>query len=325
MRLPASTYRLQLRAGFGFERGRARSSPYLAALGVGDVYASPILAATPGSAARLRRHRPAPRRRADAGRRARGSTRLVRAQLRGLGMGLVLDIVPNHMAASEQNRWWWDVLLRGRGVRMRRVFDIDWDAPGAGGKLLLPVLGGPLDEAIDAGELTVELEDPRGAARLLRARASRCAPETDAGRPTLELLAAQHYRLADWRDAPRPTQLPALLRHRRPRRRCAVEDAGVFAATHAEILALVRDGVVDGPPHRPRRRAARPGRLPRAAARRRDRRHLRGGGEDPGPGRGAARRTGRSPGRPATTSSPWRAASSSTPTGQRACTRPTAA
>jgi len=74
--------------------------------------------------------------------------------LRARGMGLVLDIVPNHMAASVDNRWWRDVLACGRESRYADYFDIDWDA--GDGRVLLPVLPAPLDEAIRAEEGRVQ-------------------------------------------------------------------------------------------------------------------------------------------------------------------------
>ena len=85
-------------------------------------------------------------------------------------MGLVVDIVPNHMAADHRNPWWWDVLRRGRDSPHARAFDIDWDAPGAGGKLVLPVLGAPpAARRSSAGELRLVDEDGELRIGLLRA------------------------------------------------------------------------------------------------------------------------------------------------------------
>ena len=142
MRIPSSTYRLQLRAEFAFEDAAA-IAPYLAALGVGDVYASPILASTTGSSHGYDGIDPT---RIDEGRGGRAGFQTLVAVARANCLGMLVDIVPNHLATSEQNRWWWDVLRRGRESTHARVFDIDWDAPGLGGKLLLPVLGKPLAE-----------------------------------------------------------------------------------------------------------------------------------------------------------------------------------
>ncbi len=137
MRIPTSTYRLQLRAGFGFPEAAA-VVPYLAALGVGDVYVSPILAAVPGSAHGYDGVDPD---RIDAERGgAEGLAGLV-AACRAHGLGLLVDHVPNHLATHEANGRWWDVLRRGRASAHAAVFDIDWEAPGLGGRVLKPVAG----------------------------------------------------------------------------------------------------------------------------------------------------------------------------------------
>ena len=72
-------------------------------------------------------------------------------------MGLIVDIVPNHMAAASGNAWWMDVLARGRDSRYARYFDIDWepDDPHLRGKVLLPILGRPYEEALAAGEIAL--------------------------------------------------------------------------------------------------------------------------------------------------------------------------
>ena len=80
------------------------------------------------------------------------------------GMGLLLDIVPNHMAASHENPYWQDVLANGRASAWARWFDIDWHAPDEElrGRVLLPVLGAPLRDVIARGELTVVPSAERG-------------------------------------------------------------------------------------------------------------------------------------------------------------------
>ena len=240
MRVPTSTYRLQLRAGFGFERA-AEIVPYLAALGAGDVYASPILAATRGSPHGYDGTDPS---RLDDERGGDAGWQALVAAVHAHGMGLLVDIVPNHLATNDQNPWWWDVLLRGRGSPHAAAFDIDWDAPDTGGKLLVPVLGGPLDEVLDAGELTLDVADPRGTVVRYYERAFPVAPGTEA-LPLRELLAAQHYELADWRDAAerinyrRFFDVADLVALRQ-------EDPDVFEATHRAILQLVDEGSVTG-------------------------------------------------------------------------------
>ena len=240
MRVPTSTYRLQLRAGFGFERA-AEIVPYLAALGVGDVYASPILAATRGSPHGYDGTDPS---RIDDERGGAAGWQALVTAVHAHGMGLLVDLVPNHLATSDQNPWWWDVLLRGRGSPHAAAFDIDWDAPDTGGKLLVPVLGGPLDEVLDAGELTLDDADPRGSVVRYYERAFPVAAGTEA-LPLRELLAAQHYELADWRDAAerinyrRFFDVADLVALRQ-------EDPDVFEATHRAILQLVDEGSVTG-------------------------------------------------------------------------------
>ena len=199
MRVPTSTYRLQLRREFGFEDAAA-IIPYLAALGVGDVYASPILASTSGSTHGYDGIDPT---RIDEPRGGSAGFRALVDAARASGLGMLADIVPNHLATSEQNRWWWDVLRRGRESTHARIFDIAWDAPGLDGKLFLPVLGKPLAEVIADGELSIDLDDPRGPVLRYFERAFPLAAYTEMLElPFAELLELQHYRLADWRDGP---------------------------------------------------------------------------------------------------------------------------
>jgi (1->4)-alpha-D-glucan 1-alpha-D-glucosylmutase len=135
-----ATYRLQLHAGFDFDRAAA-VLPYLAALGVSHVYLSPILAAARGSThgydvidhERLSTVLGG----------ERGFARLV-ASAHAQGLGLVVDIVPNHMSTGDpENRWWWDVLENGPASLWAQAFDIDWQAPEDRyrGAVLVPVLG----------------------------------------------------------------------------------------------------------------------------------------------------------------------------------------
>src|SRR5512138_1497695 len=152
-RVPAATYRIQFNAGFTFEQARGIAG-YLAELGITDVYASPILRARKGS---------------PHGYDVVDSTALnpelgseedftrLHEQLGKLAMGFLLDIVPNHMAASEENAWWMSVLENGKRSRFLHYFDIDWRPVTSGGrteeKVLLPILGKPYGEAIESGEV----------------------------------------------------------------------------------------------------------------------------------------------------------------------------
>ncbi|MEU4743194.1 alpha-amylase family glycosyl hydrolase, partial [Actinosynnema sp. NPDC023658] len=135
---PASTYRIQFTPDFTFADAEAVVD-YLNALGVGALYASPVLEAVPGSTHGYDVVDPT-RAREELGGEA-GRVALHKA-LKQSGLGFVLDIVPNHMAVGpdDVNRWWWDVLEHGRESRYARFFDIDWNS----GPLLLPFAG---DEA----------------------------------------------------------------------------------------------------------------------------------------------------------------------------------
>ncbi|HSP33792.1 MAG TPA: malto-oligosyltrehalose synthase [Thermoanaerobaculia bacterium] len=153
LRVPVSTYRIQFNSGFTFEDAR-RIADYLHDLGITDLYASPILRARKGS---------------PHGYDVVDSTALnpelgteedftkLHEQLQKLEMGFLLDIVPNHMAASQENSWWMSVLENGQRSRYLHYFDIDWRAVTSRGrteeKVLLPILGKPYGEAIESGEI----------------------------------------------------------------------------------------------------------------------------------------------------------------------------
>jgi (1->4)-alpha-D-glucan 1-alpha-D-glucosylmutase len=237
MRLPASCYRLQLSPAFTFDDARG-VAPYLRDLGVGDMYLSPIMAARPGSEHGYDVCDPSlvsP----DLG--GAGALERLAGELRRLDMGLLVDVVPNHMAADHRNPWWWDVLLHGREARWAHAFDVEWDAPGADGRLVLPLLGSSRADAVAGGDLRLVQEDGERRIAYYDGRYP-VAAGTD-GDDVEEVLEAQHYRLEDWRTGvPNYRRffdigdLPAV----------AVEHEDVFAATHAEIVRLVREGIVTG-------------------------------------------------------------------------------
>lgn len=156
-----ATYRLQVHAGFDL-RAAAAVVPYLHRLGVSHVYTSPLLQAAPGSTHGYDV--------VDHGRvgdelgGAEAFAELVQA-LREHGMGLVVDLVPNHMAigAGRVNGWWWDVLENGEASRFAGAFDVFWRGGGARGmgRVLLPILGTRYGAAIEAGELRLQRDDDR--------------------------------------------------------------------------------------------------------------------------------------------------------------------
>jgi (1->4)-alpha-D-glucan 1-alpha-D-glucosylmutase len=229
MTVPESTYRVQLRPEFPFSDA-AGIAGYLRDLGIGALYASPVLDAAPGSTHGYDVVDAARARPALGGESARQELSTL---LKELGLGLVVDIVPNHMSVEvpKVNRWWWDVLTHGRESEYASYFDIDWDR----GPLLLPVLGD--DDAV--AELTVD-----GGELAYYDHRFPLAPGTEGGTPQ-EVHERQHYRLIGWRRG------NAELTYRRffditNLAAVRVEDPTVFAETHGEVLRWVADGDVTG-------------------------------------------------------------------------------
>src|SRR5215471_19176657 len=157
MRIPVCTYRLQFSKQFTF-RDATALIPYLDALGVTDLYASPFLAARPGSVHGYDVVDPS-RLNPEIG--TDEDLDALAAALRARSMGLIMDVVPNHMCiASAENRWWNDVLENGRSSPYAAFFDIDWQPPKAElhDKILLPVLGEQYGRVLENQELAVGYE-----------------------------------------------------------------------------------------------------------------------------------------------------------------------
>lgn len=159
-RAPLSTYRLQLHAGFNFADAETLL-PYLQRLGIGDCYLSPVFEARPGSMHGydvMRHDRLNPELGGDA-----GFARLASA-VRERGMGLLLDIVPNHMGVGNDSIWWQDVLENGRASEYAEYFDIDWEPLKSDmqGKLLLPILGDQYGNELESGRIQIEIENGVG-------------------------------------------------------------------------------------------------------------------------------------------------------------------
>jgi maltooligosyltrehalose synthase len=149
---PRCTYRLQLRSGVGFAEAEALV-PYVARLGASHLYLAPPFTARAGSTHGYDVADATALDPALGGR--EGFERMARAA-RAAGLGVIIDIVPNHMGIGPGNPWWVDVLRHGRGSRFAGHFDIDFDRD-PDGKLVLPTLGAPLEEVLAKGEL--ELKD----------------------------------------------------------------------------------------------------------------------------------------------------------------------
>lgn len=163
---PVATYRCQLTPGAGFDAATA-AVPDLAALGVSHLYLSPVAEAAAGSGHGYDVTDPT-RLRAELGGED-GFARLA-ATCRRIGLGIVLDVVPNHLAAHPSNPWWWKVLRLGRRSRWAGVFDVDW-APSAREPretVLVPVLGDHYGRELEAGAIHVERGG--GEARILVVR-----------------------------------------------------------------------------------------------------------------------------------------------------------
>lgn len=157
-RVPLATYRLQLGPGLTFDDAAALVD-YLAALGISDCYTSPFFetASTSSHGYDVSDHN---RIREELG----GEPALLRFAdaLRAQGLGLLIDVVPNHMGiAGNRNAWWWDVLENGPASRYAPFFDIDWTPVKRelADKVLLPTLGDQYGLALDGGQLALELAD----------------------------------------------------------------------------------------------------------------------------------------------------------------------
>jgi (1->4)-alpha-D-glucan 1-alpha-D-glucosylmutase len=246
--VPSGTYRVQLTREFPFAAAAA-VVPYLDALGISHIYLSPILQATPGSTHGYdvvdHTHLSADLGGPD------GHALLQTARL-AVGMGEIVDVVPNHMAVpvpETLNPAWWDVLEHGPESPFAAWFDIDWTSRLNPGKVVLAVLGDPLEDCLAREEIELldEPGDGPGAGPRLRYfdHVFPVAPGTETLPSLREVIDAQHYRLASWRVSSeelnyrRFFDVDSLVGLR-------MEDPEVFAATHALLLALVRGGVIDG-------------------------------------------------------------------------------
>ncbi|HBM3226233.1 TPA: malto-oligosyltrehalose synthase [Klebsiella oxytoca] len=245
--IPSATYRIQFRNGMTFDRAAALA-PYLKALGISHLYASPIFTATTGSTHGYDITDPNEIDPAIGGR--EGFDRLVKA-LRSAQIGLILDIVPNHMATSLENRWWRDVIEQGKHSAWANYFDIDWTRP-----VTLPFLGDTFEAELESGALELKRDPetgkpafvyydqawPLNPESLATGEQLLTSPDRDA---IVALHEAQSWRLMSWQEAPRQLswrrffEITGLIGVR-------VEEQAVFDDTHRLILELVHAGIVDG-------------------------------------------------------------------------------
>jgi (1->4)-alpha-D-glucan 1-alpha-D-glucosylmutase len=266
--VPRATYRLQLTPDFTFADAAA-IVPQLAMLGVSHLYLSPILQAVPSSTHGYDVIDPS-RIRAEFGG-PDGLAHLANT-VRDAGLGMILDIVPNHVGLhSPANPWWWETLRDGPTGRYGRHLDIRWtDGRHGQPTVLVPQLGAPLDDELEGDDLhlahatteeapgragfrisyhehawpvrpgsleAVELDPDDVPATLERVRADRHRLRA--------LLEQQHYRLAFWRRANEE------LNYRRffdvaTLGAVRVEDPAVFADAHQAVLPRLHDGTFDG-------------------------------------------------------------------------------
>ncbi len=238
MRIPASTYRLQISPAFDLATATS-VLPYLHDLGVDWVYVSPLLVAAAGSAHGYDVTDTAG---IDPARGGPGGLAALAGEADRLGMGLLVDIVPNHMGVAEpaHNQWWWDVLAVGPESQFATAFDIDWAA--GGGRLRLPVVG---DDDLLPGDRIRGLTLADGELRYRGLRFPVAQATAEPGDDPDQVHARQHYELISWRRA------DAELNYRRffavnTLAGIRVEDPDWFERSHREIRRWFAQGLVDG-------------------------------------------------------------------------------
>ena len=243
-RTPVTTYRLQMGSTLTFDDAR-RLVPYLRDLGVTDVYLSPVLAAAPGS---THGYDVVDHTRISEAMGGRAGLERLAADVHKAGMGLVLDIVPNHMAVPTpawHNLPLWSVLRDGPASPYASWFDVPIEAP-----ILMPVLGARIgkvlaDEQLVLERMIVPTEPERGEQWVLR-YFDHVFPVAEGTQslPMHVLVGRQHYRLAYWKVGDAETNYRrffdvgtlAAIR---------VEEPEVFAGSHELVLDLLRTGTVD--------------------------------------------------------------------------------
>ncbi|MDF9278786.1 malto-oligosyltrehalose synthase [Arthrobacter sp. EH-1B-1] len=234
MLTPKSTYRLQIRSSFDLTAA-AETVPYLVDLGVDWVYLSPVLTAEQGSDHGYDVTDPTS---VDP---ERGGTEAFDALCRTAheaGLGVLVDIVPNHVgvATPAQNAWWWDLLAKGKDSRYAEAFDVDWDA--GGGRIRVPVLG-------DSDTEEDQLKVVDGELHYYENRFPIAEGTAQPGDTGAQVHARQHYELVNWRRA------DSELNYRRffgvnTLAGVRVEVPWVFDEAHSEVRRWFAESLVDG-------------------------------------------------------------------------------
>ncbi|GAA5234155.1 malto-oligosyltrehalose synthase [Verticiella sediminum] len=236
MNPPRATVRLQFHQGFTLDDAEPLVG-YFADLGISHIYASPLTEARAGSTHGYDVIDP---RRIGAAVGGELALRRLVARLRGAGMGLILDIVPNHMATGAANTWWWDVLRWGRGSHYAGHFDIDWESsdPALRGKVLAPFLGAAYGEELSEGRLKLAFDAESGEFEIhYYDNRFPVTPESYAAvfgalppSPTAQGLVDTFARLAQHSEAPTRQAAVTTLRE-------AAEEPGARACIEAAIAA----------------------------------------------------------------------------------------
>ncbi|MBT1674507.1 malto-oligosyltrehalose synthase [Curtobacterium flaccumfaciens] len=236
-RVPASTYRLQVSADFDLDAARDLVD-YVHDLGADWLYLSPVLQAESGS---NHGYDVVDHTRVDTDRGGDQAMRALAEAAHAVGLGVIVDVVPNHVgvATPESNPWWWSLLELGQGSPVAWAFDVDWEA--GDGKLRVPVLD---DRLLDA--ITLDTSDAERPVLRVGETAYPTAPGTVHDGDTVETVHdRQHYAFVHWKRADHD------LNYRRffavnTLAAIRVEEPEVFAASHGVIGGWFRDGLVDG-------------------------------------------------------------------------------
>jgi (1->4)-alpha-D-glucan 1-alpha-D-glucosylmutase len=246
---PRATYRVQLHGGFGFDQA-AELAGYLSALGISHLYSSPYLQAARGS---THGYDVVDHTRVNVELGGQEAHERFCAALGRAGLGQLLDIVPNHMAITPENQWWWDVLENGPSSHYAPYFDVEWDPPESRvpNVVLVPVLGDHYGRVLEARELALERHGGTFVVRY-HDHVWPAAPRSVDGLLARAAAAAASDELAWLAEAFEALPLPADRRsaHRRHRHkevlkrllaRLVKENAAVAAAIDVEVDRVNHD------------------------------------------------------------------------------------